>query len=743
MTAALPAFLHRLSTALAATGLVFLLGACDSSAPPEDTEEGASVNKTANESETAGETPDPYLWLEEVEGERALDWARARNEEALARLERDPRYDNIRTFAEDIYTAEDRIPYGQIRGDHVYNFWQDDTHVRGLWRRATLESYASQSPDWETLLDLDELAEAEGENWVWKGAGCLPPEHTRCLLRLSRGGADAVVVREFDLSEKAFVEDGFRLDEGKQWTEWVDTDTLMVATPHAGGMQNSSGYPRTVRLWQRGTPLSNAETIFTGEESDAFAFPMSIIRPEGREMFVVRAPDFFTETIFHLGQDNSLRELPLPEDVDMQGLIDGHLIARLRSNWSLGETSLPAGAVVTLPLRDLIAGEARDAEILVTPDKKTAVEQVAIARDAVYVSVLENVKGRLKRATRADGGWQIEDVAVPRTGTVAITSANAFNDVVFVNFEQFLEPDTLFLVRSTEDIEAIKRNPPRFDGEPYAVAQHFAESEDGMRIPYFLIHRKDMPQDGTTPTILYGYGGFEISLTPSYLSPLAISWLERGGAYAVANIRGGGEFGPAWHEAALKENRKLAFADFAAAASDLVQRKLTTPDRLGIYGGSNGGLLVTATMVRYPDRFGAVVAAVPLVDMLRYHKLLAGASWIAEYGNPDIPEERSYIEQYSPYQNVRPGVEYSPIFLTTSTRDDRVHPGHARKMSAKMAAQGHEVLYYENIEGGHAAAANLRQRARRDALVATFFLQELKDRDGAAATTAGPAADGG
>jgi len=724
-------------------GLAFVLGACDSSTAPEATEEGASVNETASEVGTARETTDPYLWLEEVEGERALDWAKARNEVALARLSEDPRFEDIRAFAEDVYTAEDRIPYGQIRGDHVYNFWQDDTHVRGIWRRTTLDSYATDAPEWDVLLDLDDLAEAEGENWVWKGAGCLPPENDRCLLRLSRGGADAVVLREFDLSDKQFVENGFRLEEEKQNADWVDIDTLMVASPLEGGAKNTSGYARTVRIWQRGTPLSQARTIFEGAETDAFAFPMSVIRPEGRELFVVRAPDFFTETVFHLGEDDSLHELPLPKDVDVQGLIDGQVIARLRSDWRLEGRSLPAGAVVSAPLGELAAGETSGAQVMLAPDEKTAVEQVSLARGAVYVSVLETVKGRLKRFTLGADGWRMADVAVPRTGTASIVSTDAFGDAALVNFERYLEPDTLYLVRGAEEVEAIKRNPPRFDAAPYKVEQHFADSEDGTRIPYFLIRRTDMAFDGATPTILYGYGGFEIALSPSYLSPLAISWLERGGAYVVANIRGGGEFGPAWHEAALKENRGRAFADFAAVAGDLVERRVTSPERLGIYGGSNGGLLVTATMVRYPERLGAVVAAVPLVDMLRYHTLLAGASWIAEYGNPDIPEERAFIETYSPYQNVKPEVDYPPIFLTTSTRDDRVHPGHARKMAAKMAAQGHKVVYYENIEGGHAAAANLKQRARRDALVAAFFLQELKDDEGGGAAASGPAADSG
>jgi len=717
----------------AIAGLALALAACDPGSDESQQEKDArAVDEQTQQAESGQAGEDPYRWLEEVEGEKALDWARERNAESQERLTGDPRFEPIRTRAEDIYTAEDRIPYGEIRGEHVYNFWQDDTHVRGLWRRTSLESYKSDSPDWEILLDLDKLAEAEDENWVWKGASCLPPGNERCLLRLSRGGADAVVMREFDVAAKSFVEDGFHLEEEKQWSEWVGESTLLVATPNDGGRKNTSGYPRTVRLWRRDQPLAEAETVFTGEEEDAFAFPMSVIRPEGRELFVVRAPDFFTETLFHLGADGQLTELPLPEDVDVQGLIGGHLVARLRSDWQAGGTDLPAGAVVSAPLEVLIAGETTGVKTIVAPDEKTSVEQVTITQDAVYVAVLENVKGRLKRAVPGEDGWQIRDVDVPRTGSVSISSADAFSESVLINFERFLVPDTLYAVEAGETVEPIKRNPARFEAEGYTVEQHFTESEDGTRIPYFLIRDDDMAFDGTTPTILYGYGGFEIALSPSYLSPLAIEWLERGGAYAVANIRGGGEFGPRWHEAALKENRPRAFADFAAVAQDLAERDVTSPDRLGLYGGSNGGLLVTATMVRYPERIGGVVAAVPLIDMLRYHKLPAGASWIAEYGNPDIPEERAFIAEYSPYQNVSADEAYPPIFITTSTRDDRVHPGHARKMTAKMRDQGHEVLYYENIEGGHAGAANLKQRAERDALVATFFLRTLKATSGRA-----------
>lgn len=666
---------------------------------------------------------DPYVWLEEVGGERALDWARQQNKVSQARLAGDPRHAEIRDAALAVYTASDRIPYGRIVGEEVENFWQDKEHVRGIWRRASLESYGTDAPEWRILLDLDALAEAEGENWVWKGAGCLPPDETRCLLRLSRGGADAVVLREYDLEAGAFVEGGFELAEEKQNAEWIDADTLLVASPLEGGSKNTSGYARTIRIWQRGTSLAQAREVFESAETDAFAFPLVIHRPEGTEMFVTRAPDFFHQEVHHLAADGTLTRLALPDDVDFQGLIDGRVIALLRSDWQV----MTAGSLVSAPLAALKSGTAEEVELIVAPTDTRAVQGVSISASAVYVDLLDTVTGSLLRATRGSGGWSARAMALPENGALGFVSTDEFSDRLFVRFERFLEPDTLFLVKDGSEIAALRTMPARFDPEPYAVEQRFATSKDGTRVPYFLVHANDLPADGTTPTILYGYGGFEISMTPGYLGPLAVEWLKRGGAWAVANIRGGGEFGPRWHKAALKQNRLRAYEDFAAVAQALIASKVTSTPNLGIYGGSNGGLLVGASMVLYPELYGAVVSAVPLLDMMRYHKLLAGASWIGEYGNPDLAEERDWIARYSPYQKVSAGVTYPPIFLTTSTRDDRVHPGHARKMAAKMTAQGHRVLYYENIEGGHAGAANLEQRAERDALILSFFLQQLGD----------------
>ncbi|GAK32166.1 putative peptidase y4nA [alpha proteobacterium Q-1] len=723
-----PPFSGRTRSMGLAVLIAFGLAACDGG--PQQTEQDQQnvpeqTSQNSRDQDQIAATDDPYLWLETVEGEDALEWVRGKNETSLARLTDDPRYEPIRAAAEKLLTASDRIPYGRIIGDEVRNFWQDETHVRGIWRRTSLENYQSNNLEWETIIDLDALAKAEDQNWVWKGADCLAPDFNRCMINLSRGGADAVVMREYDIERGAFVDGGFFLEEEKQNIDWIDANRLLIASPLDGGSKNTSGYARTIRIWERGTPLADARTIFTSEETDAFTFPLVIHRPEGVEIFVSRAPDFFHQTLYHVGADGTLKALPLPDDVNFQGLYKGRIIALLRSGWDAGGQSAPAGAAVSLPLDQLLADDLSGLEILAAPTETRAIENIAISRDAVYISMLDQVRGRLIKAQHDDNGWVQSPVALPETGSLSVVSSGHYNRQLLINFERFLEPDSLFLVEGTA-AKVINAMPARFDSADYQVNQHFAISDDGTQIPYFLIVHKNAPMDGSTPTILYGYGGFEISLTPSYLSPLAIEWLKQGGAYAVANIRGGGEFGPRWHKAALNENRPRAYEDFAAIARDLAQSGLTSPAHLGIYGGSNGGLLTGATMVRNPELFGAVVSAVPLLDMLRYHKLLAGASWIGEYGDPDIAEERAWIETYSPYQNVKAKADYPPVFFTTSTRDDRVHPGHARKMAAKMIEQGHDVLYYENIEGGHAGAANLKQRAMRDALILVWFLQELK-----------------
>ena len=713
----------------------------------------------------AAEPADPHLWLEDVEGERALAWVAAQNRASEARLTADPRFAAIEKAAYAVYAATDRIPYARQAGRRMLNFWQDEAHVRGLLRSAELSAYLAGEPQWETLLDIDQLAEGEGENWVYKGAECLEPDAGRCLLMLSRGGGDAVVVREFDLDAKRFAKDGFVSSEAKQSVAWLDADRLLIAKAGDDFRVTDSGYGAELRLWRRGEPLSASRLLLEVPADHVAVSGAVVANALGTFPFAVAAPTFFAEDVYYLGdalgdglnggagldgaegdaarnppwrlperpspQQPSPKKLPLPPDVDWRGLFQDRLIGLTRSEWRpiagvAGEPAgapIPAGALFAVPLSDLLAGRLANVETLVRPTARRAITQVRVGRSSLHVGVTEDVVMQLLELSPQAAGWGRRTVPLPENGTLSIVSANPHSDLALVNFEAFLNPDTLYAVTPGEAPNPVAQLPARFDAAKFSARQTFAASGDGVKVPCFIIEPKG--RSGPLPTLLYGYGGFEIALTPSYLSPLATAWLQAGGVFAIANIRGGGEYGPQWHQAALGPNRQRAYDDFAAVAEHLATTGVTRSQQLGIYGGSNGGLLVGVAFTQRPELFGAAVSAVPLLDMLRYDKLLAGASWTGEYGDPDDPEARRWLAAYSPYQNVRADAAYPPVFLTTSTKDDRVHPGHARKMAARLQSQGHETLYYENTEGGHSAAANLAQLARRDALVATFLMQEL------------------
>jgi len=675
---------------------------------------------------------DPYLWLEDVEGEKALSWVHEQNEKSLERLSTDSRFEPIRQSALKDYNASDKIPYGTLMGGAVHNFWQDETHVRGLWRRASWRSYTSGEPKWIDILDVDKLAKEEGENWVYKGRECLPPDFGRCLVSLSRGGGDAVVVREFDAVFKRFIPGGFTTEEAKQTTVWIDQDTLLIGTDFGKDSLTDSGYANQTRVWKRGYPLATSPTVHEGQKTDVGSFPFASHRPEGSIVGIVRAPDFFTEVIYILKgkrDEEEVRELYLPRSINFKGIYHGDAIISLREDWQLRSGKIvPAGSVLSVNVEDAIDGiPENNLHVVFTPTETTAIDSVEIGENRLFINVLDTVKSTLFTAVMGPKGWTLDPVAMPEGGSINIVSADEWSDASLINYESFLQPDTLYATFRGNEPTVVQSLPARFDTEGMVSEQKFAVSKDGTRIPYFVIRHAGAPMDGTTPTILYGYGGFEISLPPSYLTGIAKPWLMTGGAYVIANIRGGGEFGPAWHQAALKENRQRAYDDFIAVAEDLVNSKLTSPKHLGIRGGSNGGLLMGAMLTQRPDLFGAVICAVPLLDMMRFHTLLAGASWMGEYGNPDIPDERDYILKYSPYQNLRAETDYPEVFFFTSTKDDRVHPGHARKMAAKMLSMDKPVIYYENTEGGHSAAANLKQRAFTDALQVVYALQKLKD----------------
>ncbi|PMR68096.1 prolyl oligopeptidase family serine peptidase [Halomonas heilongjiangensis] len=674
------------------------------------------------------EAADPHRWLEEVEGARALAWVEARNAESQARLA-DSGFAALRDDLLAILEADDRIPFVVKRGAHYYNFWQDKDHPRGLWRRITPAEYRQPQPAWEVLLDLDALNAAEGENWVWHGAHCLKPRDPdapwrHCLIALSRGGADADVTREFDLVEKRWVDDGFFRAEAKGGLAWIDHDSVYAYTDFGEGSLTASGYPRLVKAWRRATPLAEATTVFEGNADDMVVGAMRDHTRGYERDFVSRARAFYDNELYLREPDGTLRKVEAPNSARKQ-VHRRWLTLELREPWTLDDTTHPAGALLAADFNAFMAGE-RDFRVLFTPTECTSLADATWTRHHLVLNVLDDVRNRLLVLTPGDGEWSCEPLAgAPELGTVSLSAVDdEESDEVFMVVSDYLTPTTLYHGRVGEVPQPLKQAPALFDATGLTVSQHFATSRDGTPVPYFLVGREGVEANGANPTLLYGYGGFEISLLPSYSPGVGRGWLSRGGVYVVANIRGGGEYGPRWHQAALREHRHKAFEDFAAVAEDLIARGITSPRHLGIQGGSNGGLLVGNMLVKYPRLFGAVVCQVPLLDMRRYHELLAGASWMAEYGDPD-GDDWAFLRGYSPYHNLDAAADYPPLLLMTSTRDDRVHPGHARKMMARMREQGHPVLYYENIEGGHGGAADNRQRAHMQALAYTFLEQTL------------------
>jgi prolyl oligopeptidase len=675
---------------------------------------------------TVSATDDPYLWLEDVEGERALDWVRARNAVTQDKLADTRKFEQLESRLLAILDSNERIPQVYEQGGYWYNFWRDAKNPRGLWRRTTPAEYRKAEPKWDVIIDLDALGKAEDENWVWRGADCLKPDYARCLVSLSRGGADATVLREYDLAERRWVDDGFKLPEAKGGASWKDIDTLYVGTDFGPGSMTESGYPRIAKLWQRGTPLAEATVVFEGKPEDIW---ISAGRDdtEGYERDVLyRGLTFFTNEVYLLVDGKPVR-IDKPDSANANFWREW-LMIELRQDWAIGERTWPAGALLAIRVDAFLEGS-RDFDMIFEPGARKSLVTYTGTKNHVLVNELDNVRNRIFVLTPGADGWKREPLAgAPAFGTVAVGAVDAdAGDEFFMTVTDYLTPTSLYHGSiGGAAPEKLKSLPAFFDADGLVVEQHTATSKDGTEVPYFVVHREGLDFNGKNPTLLYGYGGFEVSEIPTYRAGVGAAWLEKGGVYVVANIRGGGEFGPKWHQAALKANRNKAFEDFAAVAKDLIDRKITSPAHLGAQGGSNGGLLMGNMITTYPELFGAVVVQVPLLDMLRYHKLLAGASWVGEYGNPDDPEEAKFLERYSAYHNVHADKQYPRVLFTTSTRDDRVHPGHARKMMALMQAQGHDVLYYENIEGGHGGAANNQQAAYMQALAWTFLWDTLK-----------------
>ncbi|GAB3023875.1 MULTISPECIES: prolyl oligopeptidase family serine peptidase [Oleiagrimonas] len=688
---------------------------------------GASIAFAAPPTPGDG-TADPYLWLEKTHGERAMQWVHEQNARTEKRFADNAQFERTRKAILGVLDSDARIPYVHRRGKYLYNFWKDKQHPRGLWRRTTLAEYRKDAPTWQTLLDIDALGKAEGRKWVFKGAQCMKPAYRRCLVELSPDGGDAVEVREFDVATRSFVKNGFHLPVAKTDVDWIDRDHIYVGTDFGPGSMTKSSYPRIVKEWTRGTPLKDARTIYAGKKSD-LAISASHDRTPGYERdFVYVVKDFFHSELYQR-KDGKLIRVDVPLDAQA-GAHRQWLLVQTKSPWTTGGKTWPSGALLAIKYDAFMAGK-RDFTALFTPDAHTALSSYSWTRHHLILDTLKDVQSRLEVLTpHPDGSWSRKPLAgAPALSTVRVVDTDPdHDDAYWIDVTGFLTPSTLERgVIGAKRAEKIKQAPSFFDASAFTVSQHFATSKDGTRVPYFEIAPKGIKPDGSNRTLLYGYGGFEVSLLPRYSGSIGRAWLERGGVYVIANIRGGGEYGPRWHKAALKANRPKAYQDFAAVAKDLIRRGVTSPSHLGAEGGSNGGLLMGNMLVSYPQLFGAIACEVPLLDMKRYIHLDAGASWIGEYGNPDDPKQWSYIKTFSPYQLVKKGVHYPPVLFYTTTSDDRVGPAQARKMAAKMEGMGYRnVWFYENTEGGHGAGADNKQSAHMHALAWNFLWNQLQ-----------------
>jgi prolyl oligopeptidase len=675
-------------------------------------------------------TDDPWLWLEALRSDSAMQWVKQEDSVTVRRYASAPAFDSLRSRILKVLDSDARIPYVNRMGGYLYNVWRDKTHPRGLWRRTTLDEYRKADPQWDVLLDVDSLGKAEGISWVYQGAQCLEPAYTRCLVSLSPNGGDASAVREFDVPSRTFVKDGFVLPAAKSRVSWIDQDHIYVGTDFGPGSMTESSYPRIAKRWTRGTPLASAKLVYEGKPTDVSVGAYRDRTPGFERDFVSVSKDFYHGDLY-LNHGGKLTHVDVPDDASVDFQREWMLV-ELRSPWTTGGRTWSAGTLLAIKADAFAAGD-RKFTPLFQPTARTSLSSHSWTRHHLILGILDDVKSRLEVLTPGPGEWAREPLAgAPAMSTVQVVETDPDStDEYWLGVEGFLTPETLQRgVLGGAPAETIKQGPAFFDASSFEVTQHFVASKDGTRVPYFQISRKGLKLDGSTPTLLLGYGGFEISELPAYDGVAGPAWLERGGALVVANIRGGGEYGPSWHKAALKENRPRAYEDFAAVAQDLISRGVTSRAHLGTEGRSNGGLLMGNMLTTYPQLFGAIVCGVPLLDMKRYVHLAAGASWIAEYGDPDRPEEWKFIQTFSPYQNVRPGLDYPPILFYTATSDDRVGPVQARKMVARLQEMGYKnVWLHENTEGGHAGSSDNTQLAYRRALTYTF----LWDRIGAQA----------
>lgn len=681
----------------------------------------------------APQDEDPYLWLEDIEGAKALDWVKKENAATDKLITSRPGFEADRKRAREILDNDRQIAEpGEVMGDTITNFWRDANNPRGIWRQSPLDAYLAGKPVWTTLIDVDALGKAEKQSWVWHGADCLAPDYKRCLVSLSPGGTDADVVREWDRTTKGFVRDGFTLPQAKSSVTWENADTLLVATDYGAGSMTASGYPRIVKRWKRGTPLASAETVAEGETEDVGMNVFAFTDGDKRWPMISRGKTFYTTDIKLPNVDGSRYiSTIVPDTASVRDVVDGQLIIFLNQDWA----NIPAGSLVSLSLADMSADRQVPIVTAMTPTKAQAIENVSATDNILWVKALDDVEGKLF-ALRRDpktGNWSQKEVPLAANATVTLAGTVGKRDIVLASAETMLMPPTLYAVSEGKPPQAVQSLPATFDAKDMTVEKRFATSKDGTKIPYFLARKKG--STGPVPALIHAYGGFRAAQTPGYLTgqpyragPLGLFWVEDGNAYVLAGIRGGGEYGPAWHQAALREKRQNSFDDLHAVAEDLVKTGVSAKGKIAISGRSNGGVLVGAAMTQRPDLYGAVISGSPIKDMWRYDKMLAGASWVAEYGDPDVPGDWAFLSKYSPYHNIRKGVTYPPIFLYLSTKDDRVHPGHARKFAARLMENGNRVYYHEYLEGGHSVGADHAEDAVRAAMLHGFLLRELVEK---------------
>ncbi|AOW23585.1 prolyl oligopeptidase [Sphingomonas melonis TY] len=666
---------------------------------------------------------DPYIWLEDKDGAKPLAWVEAENARTLPRLQNDPRYKGFYADALAIASAKDRIPMPNQLFGRIYNFWRDADHPQGIWRWTSEADYAAPQPKWTVALDLDALSKAEGKKWVWKGASCLHPEERLCLVALSEGGEDAISYREFDLATGQFVPGGFSLPKSKQGASWLDKDTLLVSRDWGAGTMTGSSYPFVVKMVKRGQPLDAAKEIFRGAPTDQLGTYAGVITDgQGHRLVTIERRTTFFGGETHVWTPEGTKKLDIPARTFPAGMVAGQVLFQTSDPWG----AVAAGSVASAPLAMVESGRVTPT-ILFAPNPRQSVDEVVTTKDHVVLIYNDNVRGRAAVYTPGKAGWTARPIALPDNVSLGVASADDRSDHGYMTVTGFLTPTTLLpLDAATASVgKPVKTLPPKFDSAGLVVEQHEATSTDGTKVPYFIVHHKDIPLNGSTPTIMTAYGGFELPMLPAYSAITGKLWLERGGSYVLANIRGGGEFGPAWHDAGRKTKRQIIYDDFASVAKALFARKLTSPQELGIYGGSNGGLLMGVEFNQHPDLWKAVTIQVPLLDMMRYEQIEAGKSWVDEYGSVDVPAEKAFLRTISPYQNIKKGVAYPEPYIWTTTKDDRVGPQHARKFAARLKEYGLPYLFYEDTAGGHSGDADIEQGARLQALQMTYFAQKL------------------